>query len=160
MTYTFTFTVIADPTCWDGSLSAFEEKLIRPLPVYALEQLRARFHHAVTTTRVPKKGARTVLQLAFDTELGAVLAKAIVLAPDVRSSKICERRRYLDIDTDMQRYKFMWASALEAAREIATIPTHYVDLIETHLTSAYPRHRVSALATLLCLVAVALIEDA
>jgi hypothetical protein len=160
MTYTFTFTVIADPACWDGTLSAFEEKLIRPLPVYALEQLRARFHHAVTTTRVPKKGARSVLQLAFDTELGAVLAKAIVLAPDVRSSKVCERRRYLDIDTDMQRYKFMWAPALTAAREIATIPTHYVDLIETHLTSAYPRHRVSALATLLCLVAVALIEDA
>ena len=142
--------------CWDGTLSAFEEKLIRPLPVYAL----VRLHHAMTTIRVPKLGARAVLQAAFDTDLGTILAKVVVLAPDVRTSKVCERRRYLDVDADLRLYRFLWAPALGAAREIPVVPSNYVDLIETHLASDYPRYRVAALAVLTCLVADALIEAA
>lgn len=150
----------ADLVCWTGSLSTFELRLLRPLPMYALEQLRVRFLHVVTTTQEPVKAARAVLQMAFDTEIKAALAKIITLAPDVLSSRVCERRRFLEIDADMQLFKFLWAPALDAVREREFIPFQYVELLERHYEAAYPRYRVSAIAALLCLAASYLVEDA
>lgn len=158
--YTFTYTIQANPACWEGSLSPFESKLLQPLPLYAVEQLRTRFLHAVTTSREPTKNARAILQMAFDTEIGTPLAKLITVAPDVRASRVCERRRFLDIDTDMRMFKFLWAPALDALREQGSIPLRYIDLVERHFDAGYPRYRVAAIAALLCMAASYLVEVA
>lgn len=155
----FSFTVENDPTCWHGLASYFETKLLRPLPYYALEQLRLRFLFAVTTTHDGLKGARAVLQMAFDTEVGAVLAKSITLAPDVLASTVCERRRFLDIDIDMRLFGFLIEPALTAAEDNAVLPAAYLRLIRAHLQSPYARYRVCAIAGLLCLATAQLIPD-
>lgn len=156
--YTFTYTIQANPDSWEGSLSPFELKLLQPLPLYAVEQLRTRFLHVVTSSREPTKNARAILQMAFDTEVGTTLAKLITLAPDVRSSRVFERRRFLEIDADMRMFKFLWAPALDALREQGSIPSNYVDLLERHYEAAYPRYRVAAIAALLCITASYLVE--
>jgi hypothetical protein len=158
--YSFSFTIQADPACWAGSLSAFELKLLRPLPLYAVEQLRTRFLHAVTSSGEPTKTARSVLQIAFDTEIGTTLAKLITVAPDVRTSRICERRRFLEIDTDMRMFKFLWSPALDALRDQGSIPLPYIELLERHFEAGYPRYRVAAIAALLCMAASYLVEAA
>jgi len=150
----------ADLVCWTGTLSTFEQRLMRPLPMYALEQLRVRFLHVVTTSKEQAKVARSVLQMAFDTEIGATLAKLITVAPDALTSRVCERRRFLEIDADMQAFKFLWAPALDAVREQEFLPLKYVELLELHYEAAYPRYRVSAIAALLCMAASYLVEDA
>jgi hypothetical protein len=160
MGFSFSFTIQADPACWSGDLSPFELRLLRPLPMYALEQLRTRFLHVVTTTHEPVKSARATLQMAYDTEIGATLTKLITVAPDVFSSRVCERRRFLEIDADMRVFKFLWAPALDVIREDGFVPLQYVELLERHFVSEYPRYRVSAIAALLCLAASYLVEDA
>lgn len=160
MGFSFSFTIQADPECWDGSLSLFELRLQQQLPLYALEQLRTRFLHVVTTTGEPTKTARSVLQMAFETEIGATLTKLIVVAPDVFTSRICERRRYLEIDADMRMFQFLWAPALDALREQGSVPLRYVELLERHFDAGYPRYRVAAIAALLCMSASYLVEDA
>jgi hypothetical protein len=160
MGFSFSFTVQADPACWTGLLSPFELRLLQPVPLYAVEQLRTRFLHAATTSGEPTKTARSVLQMAFDTEIGVTLSKLITIAPDVRASRVCERRRFLDIDTDMRMFKFLWSPALDALREQGSIPPRYLELLERHFEAGYPRYRIAAIAALLCMVASYLVEAA
>lgn len=149
-----------DADCWAGTLSPFEQRLLQSLPAYALEQLRTRFIHAVTDPREPAKAARSILQMAFETEIGTALTKLIVIAPDVQKSRICERRRYLEIDQDMRMFKFLWTPALEALNQDNTVPSKYIELLEQHFGAEYPRYRVCALAALLCMAAFYLTEAA
>lgn len=139
--------------CWTGDLSAFEEKLLLPLQDYALEQLRGRFMATVTTGGIPERAARAVLQMAMETELRLVLAKMVEVAPDVAESNVCERRRYLNIDIDMRRHRYLVQPAYTALAKVSAVPAPYVDLIRRYGGSAYPRYRVSSLAATLCLAA-------
>lgn len=141
------------PVCWDGMLTPLEQKILRPLPIYALEQLRVRFLQALTTTRDMKKSARALAQLAYETEIGAAIVKVVPVAPEVGTSVVCERRRYLEIDADMQLFSFIIGPALEAAREEKILPEAYVRLFDNHLHSGYPQYRTCATAALLLIAA-------
>lgn len=142
----------AASTCWDGDLSPFEEKLLLPLQDYALEQLRARLMLLVVTPAAPPaRAARAVLQMALETELRAVLAKLIEIAPDVATSNVCERRRYLQIDIDMRTHRYLIGPAFTALAKVPDVPRPYAELVQRYGRSAYPRYRVAALAAALCL---------
>lgn len=140
-------------TCWAGPPTEFELRLLSPQPTYALEQLRQRFLYALTTIPDPVKAARVLLQMAFETEIGSVLTKLIPVPPSVPESTICERRRFLPIDRDMQIQRFLVAPALDELSQVPDIPAPYVDLIRLYVASRYPRYRTCALAAALCLAA-------
>lgn len=145
--------------CWDGTLTAFETKLLQPLPIYALEQLRQRFLHAVTSTRDLKKSARATAQMAFETEAGVALAKLIELPPDVFSSVVCERQKFLTIDAEMDNYSFLVAPALDAAAEARFMPDSYVRFFATYINQPYASQRICGIAALLCISAFYLVKS-
>lgn len=153
ISFSFSFDVEQNPVCWTGALTSFENKLLMPLPSYALDQLRVRFMHTLTTTHEAKKNARALAQMAFETEIGAAIGKVVLLEPEVRSSVVCERRRYLDVDADMKLFSFLVSPALEAVRDGKYLPDAYVRLFETHLASPYAKYRMCAIAALLCVSA-------
>lgn len=140
-------------TCWSGPSTAFETKLLQPLGNYALEQLRQRFLFSLTAPADMTKSARVAFQMAFETEIGAVLAKMIPLPASVMGSNVCERRRFGDVDKDMRLHRFLVGPALDALEETPDMPAPYMDLIRRYATADYPRYRVCALAAALCLAA-------
>lgn len=143
----------APSRCWAGTPSALELRLVRPFSDYALEQLRARFLGFVIGEGTPDKAARTVLQMATETELWGVLAKVAALPPDLATSYVCERRRYLHVDIDMRRHRYLVHPALTALAQVPGVPEVYVDLLRRYATCPYPRYRMSSLAMALCLAA-------
>lgn len=145
--------LVSPNTCWEGALSTFEEKLLVPLQDYALEQLRARLMTLVVAPALPVKAARTVFQMALETEMRAVLTKLIEVDPDVATSNVCERRRYLQVDIDMRAHHYLIAPAFTALAKLTDVPAPYADLVRRYGRSAYPRYRVAALAATLCLAA-------
>jgi len=158
-TATYSFEVEPNPVCWNGPPSAFEQNLLEPLPIYALEQLRTRFLHTVMSPHDPRKAARRVFQMAFETEIGVSAAKLITILPEEKSAVVCEARRYLDVDTDMRTFSFLIDPAVDAVERAGFLPLSYVNLLRAHLATPYPRYRVCALAALLCVSVAYLIED-
>lgn len=138
-------------TCWNETSTAFELRLLKPFDDYALEQLRQRFLFSLTSPADMKKSARALFQMAYETEVGVVLAKMIPLPASVPESNVCERRRFRDIDKDMQLHRFLVVPALDALEETPNMPAPYMDLIRRYATADYPRYRVCALAAALCL---------
>ncbi len=138
-------------TCWNGTSSAFEVRLLKSFDNYALEQLRLRFMYALTAPADVKKSARVLFQMAYETEIGAVLTKMVALPTSVLESIVCERRHFIDIDKDMQLHRFLVGPALDALEETPNMPPPYMDLIRRYATNDYPRYRVCALAVSLCL---------
>lgn len=149
----FSFSVKGAAGCWSGTLSPFEQALLRPLPSFPLEQLRRRFLYAATTNHDLVKSARATLQMAFDTEVGAALEKVISFPPDALTSNVCQRRRFLDVDADLRSFSFLLPPALDSAEKAGFLPQPYVNLLKLHLGSPYPRYRVAATAALLCFAA-------
>jgi hypothetical protein len=143
-----------DEGCWTGTPSAFEQRLLEPFPTYALEQLRQRFLFTLTTTHAFVKSARVLLQMAFETEVASILTKQINLAAGVLWSRVCERRRYIDIDQDMHKQRYLIAPALDELAHIPGMPEPYVDFLIRYLASDYPRYRMSALSGVVCVAKV------
>ena len=100
----YVFTTVGDSDCWQGTLTAFEQLLLQPLPLNDVDLLRGRLLNASTKSRADSPSARSVVQMAFDTEIGIVLRRLVVIANEVFSSHICERRNYTDIDSDLKPY--------------------------------------------------------
>lgn len=138
-------------TCWNGTSTAFETRLLTPLPTYALEQFRQRFLYSLTAPFVATKAARVLLQTAFETEIGAALAKLITLPASVPESIVCERRHFIDIDKDMQLQRFLVGPAFDALELTPNMPAPYMDLVRRYATSDYPRYRVCAFSAAVCL---------
>jgi hypothetical protein len=138
-------------TCWNGPSTAFETRLLTTLPDYALDQLRLRFMFALTAPSNQVKSARVLFQMAYETELSAVLIKMVELPASVPKSTVCERRRFGDVDKDMQLQRFLVGPALDALEITPGMPAPYMDLIRRYATADYPRYRMCALAASLCL---------
>lgn len=155
----FLFDIEPNPVCWTGLPSHFELRLLQPLPIYALEQLRQRFLYAVTTGHNPIRSARAVAQMAFETEIGTAIAKLVQLPPDVFTSLVCDRRRYIEIDNDMAAFSFLFAPALDGVRQAGYLPESYVRLFEEHLKKPYAKYRVCDIAALLCISAFYLVPE-
>jgi hypothetical protein len=159
MLYPFTFPFFfggPPPTedadgCWIGISTPFEAALQQPMATYALEQLRQRFLFSLTTTHDLVRGARVALQMAFETEIGAILYKLIDLPPGVLESNVCERRRFLEIDGDMRLNRYLIKPALDSLSTIQTIPEPYVNFLRFYAIAQYPRYRTCTLAAALCL---------
>ena len=149
----FALLINRDQTCWAGASSVFELKLQQPLPSYALEQLRTRFMHAVTTTHAPVASARAVFQMAYETEIGTALIKVVDIPQDAQVAVVCERRSYIDIDADMQQFSFLLNPAMEAALALGYLPKEYVALFDTHIRSKYAKYRMCGIAAFLCMTA-------
>lgn len=137
--------------CWNGSPSAFETRLLHALPQYAIDQLRLRMLHALTETHEHVKSARVMLQMACETELRVVLVKTMRLMNDVMASNVCGRRRYVEVDAEMRAHRYLVQPAIAELKDLPTIPRPYVNLIVRYLDSRYPKYRVSALASTVCL---------
>jgi hypothetical protein len=140
--------------CWIGLPTAFELKLLEPMATYPLELLRQRFMHVLTTTHDPVKSARVLFQMAFETELNTILIKQLLLPVSVPESKVCERRRFLDIDQDMKLQRYLVGPALDSMETIQAIPLPYVDFLRRYMNSAYPKYRMCTLAVAICLAKV------
>lgn len=137
--------------CWIGTPTAFEVKLLTPMATYALEQFRQRFLFMLTDTHDAIKSARVLFQMAFETEISAVLVKLIDLPVDVPRSKVCERRRFLAIDQDVRLQRYLIGPMLNEMTSNPAIPAAYTEMIERYIVSDYPRYRVCALAAAICL---------
>lgn len=155
----YDFVIESNPACWAGLLSHFELKLLQPLPLYALEQLRARFLYAVTSTHNLTQAARRTFQMAFETEIGVAIQKVVSILPDQQAALVCPARRYLEIDADMADFAFLYDPALDVVQANGFLPVYYVNLFRTHLASPYARYRMCAIAALLCISAQYLIPD-
>jgi len=142
-------TVDADG-CWIGLPTEFEVLLLQPMATYPLEQLRQRFMFALTTNHDRIKGARVCLQMAFEIDTRSYLNKLIDLPLEVPQSKVCERRRFLDIDKDMRLQRYLVGPAIESLATIPAIPVSYVELIRRYAMANYARYRTCALAAALC----------
>lgn len=140
--------------CWLGPSSAFEIRLLQPLPTYAIEQLRQRFLYTLTTTRDPVKSARVLMQMAFETEVGTILFKQLTPPANLETSVVCERRHYIDVDSDVRLQRYLIDPALDDLRKTPNMPESYVNFIVLYLASNYPRYRMSAIATMLCVAKV------
>lgn len=139
--------------CWNGASSPFETTLLQPLPNYAIEQLRLRLLHVLTDTHDLVKSARVLLQMSLETELRVVLVKVMQLTSDVMISNVCGRRRYPEVDADMRQHSYLVAPAVDELKTLPMVPRQYVDLVTRYLGSHYPKYRVSAMATTVCLAA-------
>jgi hypothetical protein len=150
---TFQFTVetnsVVDSEECQITLSAFEERLLEPQPVYALDMLRQRLLFAMVTDHFRVRSARVMLQTVLETELRVLLTKLVTIAPDVEESHVCLRRHYIEIDLDMQKFAFLVEPALIELASL--IPDSYVRAIRRYLLMPYPRYRVSALSAIVCL---------
>ncbi len=143
--------------CWTGDPSAFEERMANALPTYGLESLRLRFLYVVADNHATKKAVRATLQMAFETELSAIVAKFVTLDSDVMRSRVCERRPFLDIDRDMAMMRFLVEPAMDELADVPQMPAPYVDLLRRYIASDYPRYRMCAVATSLCLATAVLV---
>lgn len=141
-------------TCWNGPASTFETRLLQPLSTYAIEQLRQRFLFTLTTTHDQVKGARVLMQMAFETEVGAILVKQLTPPADLDTSVVCERRHYIDVDNDIRLQRYLIEPALDDLMKTPNMPESYVDFIVNYLASDYPRYRMSTVATMLCVAKV------
>ena len=137
--------------CWIGYPTAFESKLLEPMATYALEQFRQRFLFMLTSTHDGVRSARVIFQMAFETEISAVLVKMIDVPEGVLESKVCERRRFLEIDRDVRLQRYLVGPMLNELAANPVIPVPYVELIERYVTTDYPRYRICALAAAVCL---------
>lgn len=151
---TFQFTVetnsVVDSEECQITLSAFEERMLQPQPLYALDMLRQRLLYTMVTDHFRTRAVRVLVQTVLDTELKILLTKLVTIAPGVAESHVCLRRHYNEIDADMQLYSFLVEPALV---ELATlIPDSYIRMIRRYLITPYPRYRVSTLSLIVCLV--------
>lgn len=137
--------------CWIGAPSSFEVALAAPFANQALERFRRRLFAVVTTNGATDKSARVVLQMAHETDVRVAMVKMITLAADVMRSTVCQRRRYLDVDAAVRLHGHLVLPAFDAFAQLKGIPTSYVDFLKRYATSASAKHRVSALAGLVCL---------
>lgn len=149
--------IVTDEECWAGTPSLFEARMVKPLPTYGLESLRLRFLYTVADNHAMEKAARATLQMAFETELSAIVAKFVTLGSDVMRSKICERRSFLSIDRDMAMMRFLVEPAMDELADVPQMPAPYVDLLRRYIASDYPRYRMCAMATSLCLATAVLV---
>lgn len=140
--------------CWIGTPSDFEASLLLPFDTYALEQLRLRFLYTLTTTHNSVKGARVLLQMSFETEVGTILTKMIETPADLFSYKICERRRFIPVDQDMHLQRYLIGPGLRDVEQIPGMPASYMEFLTRYLVSDYPRYRMSAIATAICVARV------
>jgi hypothetical protein len=129
-----------------------EARLALSFSDYALEQLRTRFLYAVTTSHAVATSARVAVQMAFGTEIKAILMKLTTPSPSVLAEVITVRRRFLDVDNDMRGNSFLYEPALTSLTPL-NVPDPYVNLLRRHLGSDYPRYRICGTAALLCLAA-------
>jgi hypothetical protein len=153
MAGTYSFTTVSDSDCWQGTLTPFEQLILQPLPLINADLLRGRLLNAATTSRAAVPSARSVVQMAFDTEIGVVLRRLVVLADEIFSSHVCERRNYVDIDSDIKPYAFMVDAALDELTADQRIPEPYMRLYRDYVQGSYPRYRVSGMSAMLCLAA-------
>jgi hypothetical protein len=135
-------------------MTVLETRLASPFLDYPLEQLRARFLFAVTSNHDNIKSARVAVQMAFDTEIGAIVRKLAMALPSTLAEVIDTRQRFLDVDVSLRQNRFLVEPAL-ASLSALFIPVPYVNLLRRHLGSDYPRYRVCGVAALLCLAATA-----
>lgn len=143
--------------CWTGTLSAFEEKLLQALPSYGLDSLRLRLLFAIVDDHALDKGARAMLQMAFETELRTPLARLITLPAGVTESNVCQRRRFLDIDRDMQLHRYLIGPAFSELGANPLVPVEYVNMLQAYSVAAYARYRMCALAATVCLATALLV---
>jgi hypothetical protein len=139
--------------CWVGVSSPFEMRLQHALSVYPIDQLRLRMLHTLTETHDTVQSARVMVQVVCETELRAVLTKVANVTSDVNASKVCSRRKYIDVDADLRRHNYLVGPAVSALRSLPNLPAPYVDLVTRYLGSHYAKYRVSALAAAVCLTA-------
>lgn len=139
--------------CWIGLPSPFETRLLRPLSTYAIDQLRARLLFVVVDDHDAVKGARALLQMVCEAELKAVLVKVMTLTNDVLTSKVCGRRKFVEVDADMRSHGYLVAPAVAELKALPDMPRPYVDLVTRYLKSHYPKYRVAAMAMVVCLAA-------
>lgn len=147
---TYYFTVQSNPDCWDSTNTAFETLLLSPFQTASLEQLRAMTLQFSVSQVAANKAARAVLQMAFETELSAVIADYVPTSDDVIQSLLCTRRKYLDIDQDLKSVAFLIDPALQALKSAGVLPDEYLRLFNSHINNTQPKYRVCAICALVC----------
>lgn len=132
-------------------MTDFEAALLKALPTYALDQLRRRLLFSSTTNHLASDSARALFQMAYDTEIRAIVSKIVALPDEVAAVVVAARRSFLAVDADLSLYGFLVEPALAELEAIPDMPPPYVDLIRRHLQARSPRYRVAAAASSLCL---------
>ena len=130
-----------------------ETALATVFPDYALESLRARFLHVVTSDHAPAASARAAVQMAYETELRTPLRRTIDISPGIADELVGTRLRFLEISNAMTSFTFLSAPAMTAITDLAILPAHYVRFLESYLQAPSPKYRMCALAVALCFAA-------
>jgi hypothetical protein len=135
-----------------------EIRMLSSFPYDALEQVRRRVMGTVTTSTNPAVQARTTCVIALSTELRGMFSNLLGPSGALTDATAPDRRRVLDIDTDIDSLKPVYAQAL---RELGSIgmPAPYRDLLLVRLRDSAYAHRVAA-ACGIVLTAALLLQNA
>lgn len=151
---TYTFTIQANTACWDGSTpTEFEDVLLLPFTTPDLERLRTLLLQFAVSELNQVKAARAVLQMAFETEIAAVISDYVPITDAVKQSLVCPRRKFLDIDKDLNQSRRIYSTSLDALKVAGVLPDEYLRLFSRHIDNNQPKYRVSALCALVCYAA-------
>lgn len=148
------------PSCWYGYPTEFEQRLVEPLPLYALDQLRRRFLFSLTTTHDVTQSARVMLQMAYQTEIGVAIRTLVPTTVDVMTANVCERRSFIDVNNDLDTYAFLVEAGVQNAARAGFLPASYMQMFEAYIAQPYAKYRVCAVAALLCVSTAYLIKPA
>jgi hypothetical protein len=139
------------PPCWSGPPSDPELKILAALPSYGLESLRQRALFSFCDNHAATHSARVILQMAYETELRTVIDRLLLPPGGLAEASVCARRRFIDIDTDLQYHRYLIEPALKELEACSVLPIEYVNLLRAYLGASYPRYRVCAVACMICL---------
>ena len=137
-------------------ISPLEQALLVPFVNPALEELRSRLLHVVTSSHDLNAAVRVVVQMAYETELMAALGQTIAQVPGIAEELVATRRRFLAIDEDMTNFKYLYDPALDALEELVILPSCYVRFLRAYTGAPYPKYRMCTLAVILCFAAASL----
>jgi hypothetical protein len=141
--------------CWIGQPTALEVQILTALSDPNLERLRQVMLNKTVTGNDPTKGARVILQMAYETEIGVILQKLAQPSPSPLESKVCQRRHFLDVDADLRLQVFLLEPALTSLTNMSSpVPAPYIDFLRRYLSSNYARYRVCAVAVMVMLAVV------
>lgn len=146
----YSFSVVSNSLCWNGTLSAFEISILTPFSLPGLENTRSLLVQNFVDNSNNQHAARAILQSAFDTEVSSLIAEYIPVTKEILSANICNKRKYIDVDTLTKTSNFYYAQALNELFNAGVIPNEYTTIFDRYIKSESAKYRISAVSAMIC----------
>ncbi len=159
---TWSWTTRADPVCYSGLTPLPIEIAIQsPLITFLdIEPARRVFMDndlgadPLATRAITSRGnkaARVLYQMAFETELSAVLNPFALKNTKALQVVVCERQNMILLDAALARYQTALKAGIQSLFNLRALPEPYVSSFLEYLDSTLPTYRVSLVANMVLL---------